>query len=49
MHPLMRQNYCCATAVYEDSDDYEAQMDYLEKDSTTAEWKSRKSVENSKK
>lgn len=34
MHPWCR----CSIAAYEDSDDYEAWLDYLDKGGTTAEW-----------
>lgn len=35
MHPYCR----CSTAAYEDSEEYEAWLDYLDKGGTTAEWK----------
>lgn len=38
MHPYCR----CSTAAYEDSDDYEAWLDFLASGGTTAEWNKRK-------
>ena len=38
MHPHCR----CSTAAYEDSDEYEAWLDYLDQGGTTAEWNSMK-------
>lgn len=38
MHPHCR----CSTAAYEDSDDYEAWLDFLSKGGTTEEWNKRK-------
>lgn len=38
LHPHCR----CSTAAYEDSDEYEAWLDYLDKGGTTAEWNKRK-------
>lgn len=54
MHPHCR----CSTAAYEDDEEYEAWLDYLDKGGTTAEWnktgkkeweKSKKVLENSEK
>lgn len=43
LHPHCR----CSTAAYEDSEEYEAWLDYLDKGGTTESWeKARKSVEN---
>ena len=38
MHPYCR----CSTAAYEDSDEYEAWLDFLDKGGTTEEWERRK-------
>lgn len=44
MHPHCR----CSTAAYEDSDEYEAWLDYLDKGGTTAEWENfKKGLEKS--
>lgn len=44
MHPHCR----CSTAAYEDSDEYNAWLDYLDKGGTTAEWgKFKKKLDNS--
>lgn len=43
MHPHCR----CSTAAYEDSDEYEAWLDYLDKGGTTEEWeKFKKNIDN---
>lgn len=39
MHPMCR----CSVSAYEDSDEYEAWLDYLSKGGTTAEWEKLKS------
>lgn len=45
LHPHCR----CSVAAYEDSDEYEAWLDYLDKGGTTEEWnKFKKGLENSK-
>lgn len=36
--PPMHPNCRCSVAAYEDSDEYEAWLDYLDKGGTTAEW-----------
>jgi SPP1 gp7 family putative phage head morphogenesis protein len=36
--PPMHPNCRCSTSAYEDSDEYEAWLDYLDKGGTTAEW-----------
>lgn len=38
--PPMHPNCRCSTAAYEDSDDYEAWLDYLDKGGTTKDWNS---------
>lgn len=48
--PPMHPNCRCSVAAYEDSAEYEAWLDYLDKGGTTAEWerlKSKKAVANS--
>lgn len=49
MHPHCR----CSTAAWEDSEEYEAWLDYLDKGGTTEEWNNRKNpkktIENSEK
>jgi hypothetical protein len=54
--PPMHPNCRCSTSAYEDSDEYEAWLDYLEQGGTTEEWnttgksnweKSQKTLENS--
>jgi SPP1 gp7 family putative phage head morphogenesis protein len=37
--PPMHPNCRCSTSAYEDSEEYEAWLDYLDKGGTTAEWK----------
>lgn len=44
MHPRCR----CSVAAYEDSEDYEAWLDYLSKGGTTEEWNKLKKQRNSK-
>lgn len=53
--PPMHPNCRCSTAAYEDSDDYEAWLDFLDKGGSTEEWekqkvqkKDSKPLENSK-
>lgn len=45
MHPYCR----CSTAAWEDSEEYEAWLDFLDKGGTTEEWNKQKAVDNSKK
>lgn len=45
MHPRCR----CSTSAYEDSEEYDAWLDYLDKGGTTAEWQKRKLYEMQKK
>lgn len=40
--PPLHPNCRCSTAAYEDSDEYEAWLDYLDKGGTTAEWNKQK-------
>ena len=40
--PPIHPNCRCSISAYEDSDDYEAWLDYLDKGGTTAEWERRK-------
>jgi SPP1 gp7 family putative phage head morphogenesis protein len=56
--PPMHPNCRCSTSAYEDSDEYEAWLDYLDKGGTTAEWnasakkewkKAKQALENSEK
>jgi hypothetical protein len=53
--PPMHPNCRCSTAAYEDSKEYEAWLDYLDKGGSTEEWnlqnaqKTAKALENSKK
>lgn len=48
--PPMHPNCRCSIAAYEDSEEYEAWLDYLDKGGTTEEWnKTRKSVEKNDK
>ena len=42
LHPHCR----CSVAAYEDSDEYEAWLDYLDKGGTTAEWEKLKAAKN---
>lgn len=50
--PPMHPNCRCSTAAYEDSEEYEAWLDYLSKGGTTAEWEKinviRKTTESGK-
>lgn len=45
MHPHCR----CSTSAYEDSEEYEAWLDYLSKGGTTEEWKKMRSISHRKK
>lgn len=47
--PPMHPNCRCSTAAYEDSDDYEAWLDFLANGGTTAEWKALKPLDSVKK
>lgn len=49
--PSMHPNCRCSIAAYEDSEEYEAWLDYLDKGGTTEEWKKLKdkTVEKSSK
>ena len=42
--PPIHPNCRCSISAYEDSDDYEAWLDYLSKGGTTAEWERRKQM-----
>lgn len=42
--PPMHPNCRCSTSAYEDSDEYEAWLDYLEQGGTTEEWEKQKTT-----
>lgn len=47
--PPMHPNCRCSTAAYEDNEDYEARLDFLDKGRTTEEWNRLKNEEKSDK
>lgn len=45
-NPTLKNTYSSSTAAYEDSDDYEAWLDFLANGGTTAEWNGKKGTDN---